>query len=58
LASELPRYRRAARPSKLDPFRKGIHRLLREDGALPWQVIRERRRELSYDAARAEWSAA
>ena len=43
-----PRYRRAGRPSKLDPFRDDIHRLLREDGAMPGQVIRERLRELGY----------
>ena len=36
------------RPSKLDPFREEIHRLLREDGELPGQVIRERLQELGY----------
>jgi transposase len=41
-----PHYRRRPRPSKLDPFREEIHRLLREDGALPGQVIRERLQEL------------
>jgi transposase len=43
-----PRYARAPRPSKLDPFRVEIHRLLREDGRLPGQVIRERLQELGY----------
>src|SRR3954452_16358640 len=43
-----PRYRRAERPSKLDRFREEIHRLLREDGELPGQVIRERLQELGY----------
>jgi transposase len=44
-----PRYgRRAPQPSKLDPFREEIHRLLHDDGALPGQVIRERLQELGY----------
>jgi transposase len=30
-SAEAPRYRRPARPSKLDPFRDEIHRLLRAD---------------------------
>jgi hypothetical protein len=33
---------------KLDPFREEIHRLLREDGELPGQVIRERLQEIGY----------
>ncbi len=40
-----PRYARRPRPSKLDPFREEIHRLLGEDGELPGQVIRERLQE-------------
>ena len=47
-SQEPPRYRRAERPSKLDPFREEIHRLLGEDGELPGQVIRERLQELGY----------
>lgn len=34
-ASEPPRYARTPGPSKLDPFKDEIHRLLREDGRLP-----------------------
>ncbi|HEX3278894.1 MAG TPA: IS21 family transposase [Thermoleophilaceae bacterium] len=47
-SQEPPRYRRAERPSKLEPFREEIHRLLGEDGELPGQVIRERLQELGY----------
>jgi transposase len=51
-SEEPPRYRRAQRPSKLDPFREEIHRLLREDGELPGQVIRERLQELGYQGGK------
>jgi hypothetical protein len=34
-SSEPPRYERAAAPSKLDPFKDEVHRLLREDPRLP-----------------------
>jgi transposase len=47
-SQEPPRYERRPRPSKLDPFREEIHRLLREDGELPGQVIRERITDLGY----------
>ena len=47
-SEEPPRYERRSRASKLDPFREEIHRLLREDGALPGQVIRERLQEFGY----------
>jgi transposase len=47
-----PRYERRPRPSKLDPFREEIHRLLRGDGELPGQVIRERLQELGYAGGR------
>lgn len=30
-----PRYRRGPKPSKLDPFKEEIHRLLKDDAALP-----------------------
>jgi hypothetical protein len=36
-----PRYARASAGSKLDPFKDEIHRLLRDDPALPGQRIRE-----------------
>ena len=47
-SQEPPRYERRPRPSKLDPFREEIHRLLGEDGELPGQVIRERLQELGH----------
>lgn len=40
-SSEPPRYRRSPRPSKLDPFKEEVHRLLRDDPRLPGQRIRE-----------------
>jgi transposase len=40
-SSTAPRYSRPAAPSKLDPFRDEIHRLLRHDPRLPGQRIRE-----------------
>jgi transposase len=51
-SEEPPRYRRAERPSKLDPFREEVHRLLREDGELPGQVICERLQELGYQGGK------
>lgn len=40
--AEPPRYGpRAPRPSKLDPFKAQIHELLKADGEIPSQVIRE-----------------
>lgn len=36
-----PRYRRAPKPSKLDPFKEQIHLLLNDDAALPGKRIRE-----------------
>jgi transposase len=47
-SSEPPVYRRAPRPSKLEPFREEIHRLLREDPKLPGQRIRELIEPLGY----------
>ncbi len=38
---EAPRYRRPPRPSKLDPFRDEVHRLLRADPRLPGKRARE-----------------
>jgi transposase len=38
---EAPRYRRPPRPSKLDPFRDEVHRLLRSDPRMPGRRVRE-----------------
>jgi transposase len=43
-----PRYRRAPRPSKLDPFKEQIHRLLKDDATLPGKRIREEIEEDGY----------
>lgn len=43
-----PAYRRAPSPSKLEPFKEEIHRLLREDPRLPGQWIRELIEPLGY----------
>ncbi|MGH8473702.1 MAG: IS21 family transposase, partial [Gammaproteobacteria bacterium] len=40
-SDEPPRYRRSRRPSKLDPFKDEIHRLLKDDPSLPGRRIRE-----------------
>jgi len=40
-ADKPPRYERRPVPSKLDPFKEEIHRLLREDPKLPGQRVRE-----------------
>jgi transposase len=45
---EPPRYRRPPRPSKLDPFRDEIHRLLRSDPRLPGKRVRELLSEQGY----------
>jgi transposase len=47
-SAEPPRYRRPPRPSKLDPFRDEIDRLLRADPRLPGKRIRELIEELGY----------
>jgi transposase len=47
-SSEPPRYRRAPRPSKLDPFKEEIHRLLREERRLPGVRVHELLCELGY----------
>ena len=49
---EPPRYRRAARPSKLDPFRDVIEDLLRADPPLPGKRMRELVEELGYLGAK------
>jgi hypothetical protein len=40
-SSSAPKYQRPAAPSKLDPFKDEIHRLLRADARMPGQRIRE-----------------
>jgi transposase len=45
---EPPRYRRPPRPSKLDPFREEVHRLLREEPRLPGKRVRELLEEQGY----------
>ena len=47
-ASGPPRYRRPAAPSKLDPFKEEIRRLLKDDPKLPGQRIRELIAPLGY----------
>jgi Mu transposase, C-terminal domain len=47
-SAEAPRYRRPSRPSKLDPFRDEVHRLLREDPRLPGTRVRELLEEQGY----------
>jgi transposase len=51
-SGEAPRYRRAPRPSKLDPFRDEIHRLLRKDARLPGKRVRELVEELGYEGGK------
>jgi transposase len=43
-----PSYRRSPRPSKVDPFREEIDRLLRSDPRMPGKRIRELIEELGY----------
>jgi transposase len=47
-SDEPPRYRRPPRPSKLDPFKDEIHRLLAKDPKLPGVVVRERLEALGF----------
>jgi transposase len=47
-AGEPPEYRRPPRPSKLDPFRDEVHRLLRSDPRLPGKRLRELLEEQGY----------
>jgi transposase len=47
-SGEAPRYRRPPRPSKLDPFRDEVHRLLRGDPRLPGKRVRELLEEEGY----------
>jgi transposase-like protein len=50
--AEPPRYERARRPSKLDPFKGEIERLLRSDPRIPNTRIRELIAELGYEGGR------
>ena len=47
-SGESPRYRRPPRPSKLDPFRDEVHRLLRGEPRLPGKRVRELLEEQGY----------
>jgi transposase len=51
-AGEAPTYCRVPRPSKLDPFREEIDRLLREDARLPGKRVRELLEEQGYDGGK------
>jgi transposase len=52
-SDEPPRYERPPRPSKLDPFREEIRRLLREDPRIPAKRIRELIEELGYEGGKS-----
>jgi transposase len=47
-----PRYERPARPSKLDPFKDEIHRLLRADAKLSGVRVRELIEPLGFDGSK------
>ena len=47
-----PQYRRPQRPSKLDPFKDEIHRLLQDDPRIPGKRIRELIEELGFDGGK------
>jgi hypothetical protein len=47
-----PRYERPPRPSKLDPFKGEIQRLLQEDPRLPGKRVRELIETLGYDGGK------
>lgn len=47
-----PRYSRPARPSKLDPFKEEIHRLLGGEPRLPGKRVRELITELGYEGGK------
>jgi len=51
-SDEVPRYRRPPRPSKLDPFREEIHRLLGEDARLPGKRVRELLEDQGYEGGK------
>lgn len=47
-----PRYRRGTRPSKLDPFKAQIHRLLKDEPELPGKRVREEIEEEGYEGGK------
>jgi transposase len=47
-----PRYERAPKGSKLDPFKDEVHRLLAEDPKLPGVVVRERLAALGFEGSK------
>ena len=47
-----PRYQRPPRPSKLDPFKDEIYRLLQADPRIPGKRIRELIEELGFDGGK------
>jgi transposase len=47
-----PKYSRSPAPSKLDPFKDQIHRLLREDPKVPGQRVRELIEPLGYGGSK------
>ena len=47
-----PRYQRSPRPSKVDPFKDEIHRLLQADPRIPGKRVRELIEELGYDGSK------
>jgi transposase len=51
-SEQAPRYERAPRPSKLDPFKEEVHRLLREEPRLPGTRVRELLQESGYDGGK------
>src|SRR5436309_7362063 len=51
-SAEPPQYRRPPRPSKLDPFREEVHRLLRAEQRLPGKRLRELLEEQGYVGGR------
>jgi len=51
-SGEPPQYRRPPRPSKLDPFRDEVHRLLRSDPCLPGKRLRELLEEQGYPGSK------
>jgi transposase len=52
-SEEPPRYRRPPRPSKLDPFRDEVKRLLQEDPRIPAKRIRELIEEQGYQGGKS-----
>lgn len=52
-SDQLPRYERPRTPSKLDPFKDEIKRLLADDPKIPSQRIREKIEELGYGGGRS-----